>query len=203
MKTKIEKSENRLRKVGLTELNEAYHKVMQWFFSYPTISISLSDLAKELKISKKTATLIVNQFVNEKFLVKEEIGRAWRIVCNQKHQYNFTRKISYNLMLIYQLLYENDLIHEIYKLAGQPRAIILFGSYRKGDDIDKSDIDFAAEVLDNKGIRIIELGVLPQFGYRKNVNVNLHIFSRNKIDINLFNNIANGIVLEGFLEVKI
>jgi hypothetical protein len=30
----------------------------------------------------------------------------------------------------------------------------------------------------------------------------LHIFNRNNIDDNLFNNIANGILLWGFLEVK-
>ena len=51
-------------------------------------------------------------------------------------------------------------------------------------------------------VKIFELGILPEFGHRKNVLVNLYIFSRNKIDLNLFSNIANGIVLEGFLEVR-
>jgi len=31
--------------------------------------------------------------------------------------------------------------------------------------------------------------------------VHLHIFSRNKVDLNLFANISNGIILDGFLEV--
>ncbi|MFH1364979.1 MAG: nucleotidyltransferase domain-containing protein [archaeon] len=192
----------KLEKVELINLNEAYGKVMHWFFSYPSLHIGLSDLAKELKISKKTATQIVSQLISEGFLIKEEVGRAWRISCNQKHIYNFTKKISYNLSLVYKLIYDNGLIQEFYKLAGNSKSTILFGSYRKGDDTDKSDLDIAVEVSDNKGMRIIELGVLPQFGYRKNVSVNLHIFSRNKVDLNLFNNIANGIVLEGFLEVK-
>jgi len=51
-------------------------------------------------------------------------------------------------------------------------------------------------------VKIVELGIFHKWGYRKNVSVNLHIFSRNKIDINLFSNIVNGIVLEGFLEAK-
>ena len=42
---------------------------------------------------------------------------------------------------------------------------------------------------------------LEKLGFRTNVKVNLHIFSRNKIDLNLFANIANGIILSGFLEV--
>jgi predicted nucleotidyltransferase len=187
-------------KVKMLEQNESYVKVMQWFFSYPSIPISLSDLARELKISKKTATIIVNKFVKENFLIKEEIGRTWRISCNQSHLYNFTKKISYNLLLIYQVLYETGIINEIYSQAGNIKAIILFGSYRKGDDIDKSDIDIAVEIAGEEEMKIINLGIIPQLGYRKNVSVNLHIFSRNKIDINLFSNIANGIVLEGFLE---
>lgn len=98
--------------------------------------------------------------------------------------------------------YINGVHDNIINLIKNPQSIILFGSYRKGDDNENSDIDIAVEVLNNKELQIIELGIIPEFGYRKNVHVNLHVFSRNKIDINLFSNIANGIVIEGFLEVK-
>ena len=97
---------------------------------------------------------------------------------------------------------ESGILKEIHKLTPGARAVILFGSYRKGDDTEKSDIDIAVEVLDDKEVQMIELGIVPELGYRKNVPVNLYIFSRNKIDLNLFANIANGIVLEGFLEVR-
>ena len=56
--------------------------------------------------------------------------------------------------------------------------------------------------MGDEDVKIVELGVLPEFGYRKDVLVNLYIFSRNKADLNLFSNIANGIVLEGFLEAR-
>lgn len=191
----------RFEKVEILEQNESYIKVMLWFFSYPLMPISLSDLAKELKISKKTATLIVNRFIEEEFLTKEEIGRTWRISCNQNHPYNLTQKIGYNLSLVYQALYESGIKNEIYRITGNPKSIILFGSYRKGDDTDKSDLDLAVEIVGNEELKIIPLGSIPKLGYRKNVPVNVHIFSRNKVDLNLFSNIANGIVLEGFLEV--
>lgn len=193
---------NKLTKMEIIELNESYNKVLQWFYSYPSLPISLSELAKELAISKKTANRIVLRLIEEHFLIREEIGRIWRITCNTRHVYNFTRKISYNLSLVYQLLYELDLMKEIYEKIGNAKAIILFGSYRKGDDNEKSDIDIAVELIGNYDLKIINLGSVPRFGYRKNVPVNLHVFSRNKIDINLFSNISNGIVLAGFLEVK-
>lgn len=178
------------------EEKEAYLKILYWFFSFPTREISLTDLSKQLDISKSTANRIVTIFEKEGFLIKEVLGKIWRIKCNQSHPHNITRKISYNLNMIY----ESGIIEEIHKLIPTPRSIILFGSYRKGDDTDKSDIDIAVEVLNNEDVRIHELGKLSQFGYRKDVIVNLYIFSRNKIDLNLFSNIVNGIVLEGFLE---
>ncbi len=188
----------KLEKTKLIELNEAYQKTLLWFFSFPNTEMSLNDLSEQLKISKTTANRIVTQLVNENFLKVKVLGKIWRISCNQNHIYNYSRKISFNLNMVYS----SGIIEKIHELIGNPRAIVLFGSYRKGDDTEKSDIDIAVEVLDNKEVRIEELGVIPQFGYRENVAVNLHIFSRNKIDLNLFANIANGIVLEGFLEAS-
>ncbi|MCK5043104.1 MAG: nucleotidyltransferase domain-containing protein [Candidatus Aenigmarchaeota archaeon] len=99
------------------------------------------------------------------------------------------------------MVYDSGVLQEIYTQIPSPRVIVLFGSYRKGDDTEKSDIDIAVEVIGDEDVQIKELGKISKLGYRKNVTVNIHIFSRNKIDLNLFSNIANGIVLDGFLEV--
>ena len=189
--------------VKLFELNEAYQKVIGWFFSYPTKEMSLSDLAMQLEISKKSASKVVSILGGEGFLKKEVLGKIWRITATAQHPYNITRKISYNLGMIYS----SDIILQIHKylhdeMGQTPRAIILFGSYRKGDDTERSDIDIAVEILGDKSLEMKEFRIFPNFGYRENVPVNLHIFTRNNIDLNLFANIANGIVLEGFLEVR-
>lgn len=100
------------------------------------------------------------------------------------------------------MVYESRLLDQINKNHPNSLAVVLFGSYRKGDDIPESDLDIAVEILGGEPIKVMELGVISQFGYRQNVKVNLHVFSRNKIDLNVFSNIANGIVLQGFLEVR-
>lgn len=180
------------------EENEAFQKIIHWFFSYPTREVGLNDLSHQLSIAKTTANRVVTELVEIGFLNKEVIGKIWRISCNQQHHLNLTRKIAYNLTMIY----ESGIIEEVHKIIPSPRAIILFGSYRKGDDIDTSDIDIGIEVFSDEKPQIMNLGVIKEFGYRKNVLVNLHVFSRNNIDLNLFSNIANGIILEGFLEVR-
>lgn len=189
----------KLGKGEILELNKAYRKCLFWFFSYPNREMSLNDLATNLEISKTTARKIVLQLIEEEFLIKEELGKVWRIFVNKDHFYNKTIKICYHLEYIYLNL--SNIIQEIYKIYPHPLAIILFGSYRKGDDDENSDVDIAIEVIENEDPVLQELENM-QLGYRKNVKVNLYKFSRNKVDLNIFNNIANGIVLEGFLEVK-
>ncbi len=187
-----------LKNVEKIEKSEAYQKILNFFFSFPNKEMGLNELVKETKISKTNANQIVHWVVKEGFLKKEIIGKSWRISNNFNHKYNKTKKILYNL----DLIYESGIIEKIRRKILNSKAIILFGSYKKGDDDEKSDIDIAVEVLDGKPLRIEKLGIINKFGYRRNVEINLHIFSRNKIDINLFSNIANGIVLDGFLEVK-
>lgn len=191
----------KLKKIELMELNEAYQKVIYYFFSFPNMETGLNDLSSNLKISKTTAKKIINALFDEGFLNKKVYGKTWRITCNKDHPHNLTTKIAFNLAMVYRAYY-GGLRDHILKIIGNAKSIVLFGSYRKGDDNEESDVDIAVEITDNKEPRIVELGAIPKFGFRENVKINLHIFSRNKIDLNLFSNIANGIVLEGFLEVR-
>lgn len=187
-----------LRNVDVNELERTPDKCLVWFYAYPTAKIGLSDLAKSINSSKTAAKQVVESLVNVQFLNRDVVGKAWLLSANQKHPYFITKKIPYNLNLVY----ESGILEEVYKVVPSARNIILFGSYRWGTDTGESDIDIAVEVVDNKDLKIINLGTIGQLGYRKNILINLHIFSRNKVDLNLFANIANGIILDGFLEVR-
>jgi len=104
MKTKIEKKEinKKLKKVGVFELSEIYKKILFSFFSFPQQAIGLTDLSKMVKSSKNAVKESLNLLVNESFLNIDQIGNAWRITANQEHPYFITRKIPYNLQLIYE-----------------------------------------------------------------------------------------------------
>ena len=187
----------KLKNVPLSVVSECYRKILSYFFSFPEHPIGLNDLSEQIGSSKTSTKLAVNYLIEQGFVKKEEVGKAWRLSVDPKNQFIITRKISYNL----QLIYETGIVGSVYDQIPNARAIILFGSYRWGTDNENSDIDIAVEVLDNKNMRIKTLGLIEQLGFRKKVTVNLHIFSRNKIDLNLFTNIANGILLDGLLEV--
>src|SRR3989338_2967803 len=195
----MKKTKSLLKDVEVNELERTLDKCLRWFYAYPTAKIGLSDLAKSINSSKTAAKQVVESLVNVQFLNRDVVGKAWLLSANQKHPYFITKKIPYNLNLVY----ESGILEEVYKVVPSARNIILFGSYRWGTDTGESDIDIAVEVVDNKDLKIINLGTIGQLGYRKNILINLHIFSRNKVDLNLFANIANGIILDGFLEVGI
>jgi len=185
-----------MKKLKPSEEPGALQKTLYWFFAYPDKETSLSDLAKKIKISKATANRVVTKLIKQEFLKKEIIGKTWRLSCNPEHKFHTTLKIPHNLTLIY----ENNILDKILKKFPNAKATILFGSYRKGDDNENSDIDIAIEIAGNEKLKIIKFETIKQIGYRKNIPIQLHIFSRNKIDLNLFSNISNGIVLSGFLE---
>lgn len=175
-----------------------YQKVMELFFSFPEKEFGLNKIVKILKISKTTANKVINTLINEKFINRKIIGKNWVLLNNTEHIYNKTKKIICNL----DLLHSSKILEEIENKFPGYKCIILFGSYRKGDDTEKSDIDIAVEVYGKKNLEIEEFKILKKLGYRKGVLVNIHLFSREKVNENLFSNIANGIVLKGFLEVK-
>lgn len=190
--------QNKMFDLLATREAASFLKIMHWFFDYPEKEMSLSDLSSVTGVPKARASKIVSSLVKQGFLMREILGKIWRISCNQNHAYNTSIKVPSHLSYIYH----SGILQEVARRFPGARAIILFGSYRKGDDMDTSDIDIAVEVLGNVPLTIEPLMKLPRIGYRKNVQVNIHVFSRKRIDINLFTNIANGIILYGLLEVK-
>ncbi len=199
MSITMKQAKNSLKNVNVNQLEITLNKCLVWFYSYPRNKIGLTDLAQSINSSKTAAKLVVESLIERQFINREIIGRAWLLSANQKHPYFITKKIPYNLSNIY----ESGILDAVYKVVPSSRAVILFGSYRWGTDVEDSDIDIAVEVVDNHDLQVTHLGNIEQLGYRKNVPVNLHLFSRNKVDLNLFANIANGIVLDGFLEVRV
>jgi len=189
---------NKLEGISIPEKERAYEKILAWFFAYPSKEFSLNELCRALDISKKSTNEIILQLEKDGFIHKEVVGKLWRIRANPKHIYFITKKIPQNIMHVY----EGGIIEWINSNIPNAKAVILFGSYRWGEDIEGSDLDIAVEILGNEQPKIINL-TMEKLGYKENVKINLFIFSRNYVDLNVFSNIANGITLQGFLEVRI
>jgi predicted nucleotidyltransferase len=180
-------------------IETARQKVWAVLLRYPDVEFSLSDLAKEAGVAKANIGQILQELHEMNLIIVEKLTKIWRIKANMSNPDSIKNKIVYNLNSIYQ----SGLVEFLNDYYKNPRAIILFGSFRRGEDLSSSDIDIAIE----NDFQKYELKTLPEspelekiFGKRK---IQIHLLNRKNIDINLFNNIANGIILSGFLEVKI
>jgi predicted nucleotidyltransferase len=172
-------------------------RILEVFYLYPDKEFSLSDIAREASVAKPHVGRILQNLVNINFIKIEKLSKIWRIKANSQNQ-NFTKsKIIFNLNFIFQ----SGLVEFLNEEFRHPKSIILFGSFRKGEDISTSDIDIAIEAEDLEEYKIVNNPKLVPFEKEIKRKIQLHLFNKKTADINVFNNIANGVVLTGFLEV--
>ncbi|MEK6825907.1 MAG: nucleotidyltransferase domain-containing protein [Nanoarchaeota archaeon] len=173
-------------------------RIMEVLCKYPDKEFSLSDLAREAGVAKANIGEILSQLQSKNIIKIEKLSKIWRIEANQTENAYIKSKILYNLNFIYQ----SGLVEALAKIYGNPKSIVLFGSFRKGEDSSNSDIDIAIEDSIASEHNAIYLGVLAEYERSIGRKIQIHEFNRKTVDIHVFNNIANGIVLYGFLEVK-
>ena len=176
----------------------AKNKVAEVLFRYHEKEFSLSDLAKDAEVAKANIGNILEEFQEVGLINIEKLSKIWRIKANQSNWLYVRNKIVYNLDLIYR----SGIVEFLIDYFKNPKAIVLFGSFRNGEDLSTSDVDIAIESDEVKEYQIKELRELVEFENIIKRKIQIHLFNREKVDINVFNNIANGIVLWGFLEVK-
>ena len=150
--------------------------ISEFFFKHPSATPHLRELARKCNISPAATVYVTKQLIKEKVLAQEKKGPLTIFTTGEQ----FTQKKRiWNL----EQLYKTDIIQQL--LPAQ--AIIVFGSFSRGEDWEESDIDMAV--------------IQP----KKNVSYNKKIANRTvqvlpitrKLPKELQNNILNGIPLYG------
>ncbi|MBI2660528.1 nucleotidyltransferase domain-containing protein [Candidatus Woesearchaeota archaeon] len=128
-----------------------------------------------------------DKLAREKLIIKEKGMVITKVMANRGNM-NFTiDKRLHNL----ELIYDSSLISHLSESYNHPKAIILFGSFSRGDDIEKSDIDIA--VITSKRLNLD----LSRYEKMLKRAVSVHEVSLDKISGEFKANLLNGIVLEG------
>lgn len=169
--------------------------ILMPFFEEPNRRFSIRELSRILKINHTTIRQHLNKLVKEEHLElkKEGLYSFYRLVLNKK---TLNLKLYYNL----EKMRESRIIEDLEKAYDFP-VIVLFGSYFSSMDDKTSDLDICLISNINKEF--------PTERYERKINrkISLHRFTKNlwdkakKSNPNLVNNICNGIVLSGELEV--
>lgn len=171
-----------------TELNKKQVSVIEPFFQDPGLEASVRDLSRRSDASPRWVSKIVSELEEKNILKVEDSNTSKRITSGDR----FTEvKEIYNLDVL-----NNSELPEYLEKELRPDAIVLFGSYSRGEDTQDSDIDIAVIKGRKKDLD------LENFEKELGREINIQkLESADKGDENFRNSLANGTVLRGFLKV--
>ncbi len=170
-----------------TELNEKELEVLKPFFDNPELEVSIRELSRRSNVSPRWVSKIADELA-EGVLEIEKTNVTKNISTGK----DFSRlKRFYNI----DTIYSSGLVAFIDKEL-RADAIVLFGSFEKGEDLKDSDIDIAIVNGRQKDLEV------SKYEEKLKRDINLHnIDSTDEVNENFRNSLANGTVLKGFLKV--
>ncbi len=164
-------------------------KVLKILFNNPTCKFHIRELARITKLNPNTIINIIKPLEKQKIVEKQAKKHIIEISLNFENKETIWKKRIFNMSQIYGSGLVDFLIEKY-----SPSSICLIGSYSRGEDIEKSDIDIA--VITNKK----NLVNLNKFEKKLNKNIHLLLISKSNISEEFFNNLINGIRLYGYLK---
>ncbi len=167
-------------------------KVLEIFLKNPTKEFHIREIARKTKTSPSGTMKILKNLEGQKLLIKNKSIVTTNYKANPRSEELQQLKKIYNIYTIHNQGLLKNLI-EFYKT---PETIILFGSYAKGEDMEKGDIDIAVETEKE------EYPNLENFEKKLERTINLHLLKKiEKTEPEFKNTLANGIVLYGYMKV--
>ncbi len=181
-----------VKKVNSLEKN--YGSVLRLFLKSPTKKYHIREVAEDLKISPRTAKKYLER-LKEAGLLKLKKEKLYdNYVANTESQAFRDEKLFFNV----DTLRKSGLVDFIEREMNYP-AIILYGSCGRGEDMENSDIDIFiiakkcekinVSAFEKELGREIHIMCMPEREFKKGQSKELQ------------NNVLNGFVLSGFLEV--
>jgi predicted nucleotidyltransferase len=167
-------------------------QVKEFFFTNPTIKLRVRQIERELKLPLPSILRYTKELTEETILKRIETSGVVFFSANRSSKMYLLEKKLYNIKKLYNVKLVDFLIEEL----SNP-AIILFGSYSKGEDVENSDVDLYIQTVSTKKIDTKKFEVklkrkIQIFKYKT-------IFDVTNMD--LANNIINGVNLNGNIEV--
>ncbi|MDY6788483.1 MAG: nucleotidyltransferase domain-containing protein [Candidatus Nanohaloarchaea archaeon] len=172
-------------------LGENQQKALEEFFRHPTRKFQIRELSRETGLSLPTIKDYLAEFMEKGLVEKVEEGvyPGYRASMNDSFR-------LYKKLWTVEKLHETGLVEKLEKEL-HPDSVVLFGSAARGEDIEKSDIDILV-VSESRDINIKKF----EDKFNREINLQFMVVEELKKNRELANNIANGIVLSGYLVVK-
>jgi predicted nucleotidyltransferase len=166
--------------------------IMEYFFVNPTAKKRVREIERVLKLPLPSVIRYCKELEKDGILAILKTGSVVFYTANRPGEKYLLEKRFYNIKQIYH----SGLIEYIKQELSNP-AIVLFGSYEKGEDTEDSDIDLYIETPSNKKVSLDK--------FEKILKRSIQVFKYKSLkeipNPNLANNIINGVTLNNYVEV--
>lgn len=177
-------------KLKLTKLQQ---EILRLLYIKAEMSMNARRIAKLLDVSQPAVSKALPDLEGEGFIrvAKDSNSKRLSIGLNRDKPNVIWMKRADNLKQVY----ECGLVRSLFD-SFPGATVILFGSYAFGEDTSESDIDLAVIGVKGKEADFSKFGKLLE----RPININYYK-SFHAIDRHLLNNILNGIVLKGAVDI--
>jgi len=165
------------------------YRVLRVFLDYPTRHFQLREICRLLKMGMPSIRSHVRRLEQQGFVRKEKHGVYESYVSTRNELFKLYKRNDILLRL-----HDSGLVSF---LADKfvPDCIVLFGSASRGEDVEDSDTDLLVIAKEKK----VEL---EEFEDKVRRKISLHFEEKlSNLPRELLNNVVNGIVVYGYLEV--
>lgn len=171
--------------------------IMSIFLDNPQMGFHVREVARKLKKSPTTISAKLKSLQKEGLLLQEKKFNYLFFRANSENPLYKEYKLFYNVLTIRR----SGVIECLEDFYNHPAAVILFGSFRKAENLPESDLDLC--VITAKK----DQPDLKKYEKKLNHEIQLFLYSQaefkalQKKNPELLNNFINGIVLSGYIEV--
>lgn len=166
--------------------------IEEFFYLNPTIKIRVRQLGKRLKLPLPSVIRYCKELEKQGILKKTKTDNVSFYSADRTNKNYLICKKLFNI----KNLSTSGLIDYLIEELSNP-VILVFGSYAKAEDIENSDIDLYIETPSKKEVNFKK--------FEEKLQRKIQIFKYKNIkeikNIHLANNIINGILINGFVEV--
>ncbi|MBL7148228.1 MAG: nucleotidyltransferase domain-containing protein [Nanoarchaeota archaeon] len=165
----------------------SYLKVLEIFFKEPIAIHFIKEVGKRIKLAPTSVRNNMKELLKAKLIIEKKSKPFNGFVANRENDKFIFYKRLYNFYTLDSL--KNELVESLH-----PKAIVVFGSYSLGEDIETSDVDVLVVSKASKEL------VLKKFEKLLGRKINIIIVEDlNKLDTNIQKKVINGFVIYGGL----
>lgn len=169
-------------------VNSSEEEVLEVLCRFPDEEFTVSGLARKCGKSKSLVSEKLSDFKEDELISVKSKGNS-KFVSFER---NSDKALKAKRLMNLNALYQAELIDDLVDFYDYPEAVILFGSFAKGEDTYRSDIDISIVSRNEESFEDREI-------WGRNVSVT--VFKRDEIPDNMLETLANGITVHGYLEV--